>query len=77
MSPEHNPEPGKATKSVQIMDYRELASVAENFNTPRNLKVLEQELLRRSAQDGTQEDPLFQETWDLVQGCIQEMLQNS
>jgi hypothetical protein len=77
MSPEHNTEPGKVMKSVQIMDYHELASVAENFTTPRNLNVLKQELLRRSAQDGTQEDPLYQETWDLVQRLLQEFFQNS
>jgi hypothetical protein len=77
MSPEHSPEPGMVMKSVQIMDYHEISSVAKNFNTPRNLNVLKQELLRRSAHDGAQEDPLFQEAWDVVQGCIQEMLQNS
>ena len=77
MSPEHIPQPGKILKSVKNMDYRELAGIAVNYDTVRNLRVVEQELLRRSANDGVKEDPLYVKTWQFVQSRLLQASQDS
>jgi hypothetical protein len=59
------------------MNYQEIARIAINFDTPKNLNVLGHELLRRSANSGVQEDPLYQKTWELVQGLLDKIPQDS
>lgn len=78
MSPEQSsPHRPEMKRSTYDMDYIQIAGVAINYDTPENLHVLEQELLRRSADPAVKADPLYQKTWDLVQTRIQSHLQNS
>ena len=77
MSPESASSTPDNKRYTHTMDYVELANVAINHDTIENLHKLEQELLRRSANPGVKEDPLYQKTWKLVQDRIQSHLQNS
>ena len=71
------PQPEKVLKTVKNMDYLELARMVINYGTTKNLRVVEQELLRRSANDGVKEDPLYIKTWLFVQNRLLQTYQDS
>ncbi|MDB5160017.1 MAG: hypothetical protein JWO99_280 [Candidatus Saccharibacteria bacterium] len=74
MSPENGTPQPASREFVHTMDYVRLAEVSEN---PRNVEVVYQELLRRSASPDVKADPLFQHVWDIVALHRRELLQDS